>query len=59
MECTIDGITLNTALATEVAHFSNGRQRGDPLHASETLYRQKAAWFLRRRRDMISRRSRS
>ena len=46
---TIDGITLNTALATEVAHFSNGRERGDPLHVSETLYRQKQTWFLRRR----------
>ncbi len=50
MERTIDGITLNTALATEVAHFSDGRPRGDAAHVFEILYRQGQTWFLRRRR---------
>ena len=45
MERTIDGITLNTALATEVAHFSDGRERSDPLHVFEVLYRQGQTWL--------------
>jgi hypothetical protein len=48
---TPDGTHLNTALATEVAHFSDGRERSDPLHVFEVLYRQRQTWFLRRRRD--------
>ncbi len=49
---TIDnGTTLNTALATEVAHFSDGLPRTNPRHVFEVLYRQGQTWFLRRRRD--------
>jgi hypothetical protein len=48
---TIDGITFNTALATEVAHFGDGRERSDPRHVFEMLYRQGPHWFLVRRRD--------
>lgn len=48
---TADGTTLNTALADEVASFSDGRERSDPAHVFEVLYRQKQHWFIRRRRD--------
>ena len=51
MQVTIDDVTYNTALSHEIAHFSDGRQRGDPLHTFEVLYRTGSAWFLRRRRD--------
>ena len=51
MQATIDDVSYNTALSHEIAHFSDGRQRGDPLHTFEVLYRTGSAWFLRRRRD--------
>ncbi len=51
MERMIDGISYNTAIATEVAHFGDGRERSDPLHCFEVLYRQGPAWFLVRRRN--------
>ncbi len=47
---TIDGITYNTATAREVAHFSDGRPLGDPLHVFDTLYRSNVGWFVHRRR---------
>ena len=51
MEKIVDGQTLNTALATEVAHFSDGLPRTNPRHVFEVLYRQGQTWFLSRRRD--------
>ena len=50
---TPDGTRLNTALATEVATFSDGRERKDPLHVFEVLYRQGQVWFLVRQRARI------
>jgi hypothetical protein len=39
------------ATASQIATFTDGRLPGDPLHTSETLYRQRSHWFLLRRRD--------
>ena len=39
MQQTIDGKSYNTATAFEIATFSDGRRRGDPLHVSDVLYR--------------------
>ena len=55
MQSTIDGIEYNTASGTsfEIAHFTDGRQRGDPLHVFEVLYRTGQSWFLHRRRGGV------
>jgi hypothetical protein len=50
MQRIIDDTTYNTATALDVATFTDGRQRSDPLHVVETLYRgPKGAWFINRR----------
>ena len=49
MQATINDVAHNTATAFEIAHFTDGRQKDDPMHVSERLYRQHGGWFLRRR----------
>ena len=50
MECTKNDI----ATASEIAQFTDGRRPGDPLHTSETLYRQRSQWLLLRRQGSIN-----
>ena len=54
MESTTDGTTYRTETAFEIATFGDGRQRSDPLHVFETLYRgPKGAWFIHRRQGGV------